>query len=178
MRYKPPMLNARCDGSSKARVLGGFSLAALALTLAGCGDSSQDPAEAFIGSWIYSSEASGSAACPGTDALGETPTGNKTFARGISYALVDLTPLTLDRNVVCDYGFDVAGTIATGVPGQGCALRGGDLFTLTSWTFKLLSATTAEELASAEISSTIPGQTTATICLYTMMAHLTRVSKD
>lgn len=145
--------------------------ASLALVLAGCGDSAEDPVEGFVGTWAYSSDATGSAACVGIAALDETPTGNKIFARGIEHSLVDLTPLTLDKSIVCDYGFDVVGTVATGVVGQGCALRGGDLFTLTSWTFKLLSPTTAEEVASADIAST-PN------CTYTMMAHLTRKSKD
>jgi hypothetical protein len=179
------MLNARGAGLSKARRPGvlrtsflASALALLALTAAGCGDSDEDPVEAFVGTWAYSSEAVGSADCPGHASLDETPTGNKVFGRGIAVAgsgvahpLVDLTPLTLDRDIVCDFTFDVAGTVATGVAGQGCALRGGDLFTLTSWTFKLLSATTAEEVAAADIASD-PN------CTYTMMAHLTRVSKD
>jgi hypothetical protein len=174
MRYKPPMFNARGDKSSKAPLLGGplfaAALALSALTLAGCGDSDEDPVEAFVGTWVYA-DAVGTAACPGHEPLDETPVGNKLFARGIAHPLVDLTPLTLDRTIVCDFGFDVAGTVATGIVGQGCALRGGDLFTLTSWTFGLLSPTTAEEVAAADISSD-PN------CTYTMMAHLTRVSKD
>jgi hypothetical protein len=181
------MLNARGAGSSNARRCGVFwapvLASALALMAAGCGDSAEDPVEAFVGTWVYTSVAVGSADCPGHSSLDETPTGNKVFARGIghpifdmktvAHPLVDLTPLTLDRNIVCDFTFDVndAGTLATGVVGQGCALRGGDLFTLTSWTFSLTSATTADEIAKADIASD-PN------CTYSMMAQLNRVSKD
>ncbi len=169
------MLNARGSsrwlGAAQLKTISLLASASLALVLAGCGDSAEDPIEDFVGTWVYSSELSGSAACTGIASLDEKPTGNKTFVRGIAHSLVDLTPLTLDGSVRCNFAFDVAGTVATGVPGQGCALRGGDLFTLTSWTFKLLSPTTAEEVAAADIAST-PN------CTYTMMARLTRISKD
>jgi hypothetical protein len=171
------MLTARGDGSSKVRLFTAAALGALAVALVGCGDSAHaDPVDAFIGSWIYA-QATGQAACPMTDPIDQTPTGNKTFGRGVSNALVDLTPL-LNPPVVCDFGFDIdaTGTIATAPTGQGCALRGGDVFTLRSWKFSLLSATMAEEIAAGDISFTISQATTT--CAYTLMANLTRVSKD
>jgi hypothetical protein len=148
------------------------------VTLAGCGDSApDDPLLGYLGTWQYT-KASGSASCPGGAPIDETPTGNKIFARGISTALVDLTALTLDRTVFCDFGFDVMGPEAKATVGQGCALRGGDLFTVKNWTFSLTSETTAEEVASADLTVSVLNQPQPIICTYSMMATLTRISKD
>jgi hypothetical protein len=157
------------------------SLAAglLALTIAGCGDSAPtapvDPLLQFLGVWHYDT-ADGKNSCPGFDPVDVTPAGNKRIGRGVDHALVDLSVTTLDREASCDFGFDVDGLVATAPVGQGCALRGGSLETLTRWTLTLTSPTTMEEIATADDPLTL--NMMPVTCKFTLMAELTRVSKD
>jgi hypothetical protein len=164
-------------------------LAALGASLAGCG-SDTSPADGFVGTWHYD-EAQSTVTC-GQDTLPQPPTPNKTFGAGIATALVDLSPSALDPTVNCDFGFDVAGPVATVKAGQVCALTGGDTVTVDHtndnaasplWTFTLNSPTSAEELATATIHFKFAGATadappTETTCAYSLIAHLTRLSKD
>src|SRR5450432_426139 len=164
-------------------------LATLGASFAGCG-SDTSPAEGFVGTWRYD-EAQSTVTC-GQDTLPQPPAPNKTFGAGVATALVDLSPSPLDSTINCDFGFDVAGPIATVKAGQVCALTGGDTVTVDHtnddaasplWTFTLNSATTAEKLATATIHFKFAGATadappTETTCAYSLIAHLTRLSKD
>jgi len=172
-------------GSAAAPAALALAFAALA---AGCGDSktgaSSDPADAFVGTWLYS-DATSVLQCPGADPTNQLPEPNKTFAHGISAALVDLSPSPLLSGVFCDFAFDVDGTgvVATARPGQTCALTPLDNVSVDSaadntslWTFTLNSATTAEEVVQATAHFQIAGKIES--CSWMMAAHLTRVSKD
>jgi hypothetical protein len=168
----------------------------LAFCAAGCGeDNLQGPIQQFVGSWRYSeTEATGTLTC-GLSSIPEVPRGNKTLATGVAGGIVDLTASDLDPAIFCDFVFDVAGPVATARVDQACALTGGNdviSFDQTTsdahpdpdlWTFKLLSATTAEEIARTTITvyqpaANIGDAPTTVACYYTMTAHLTRVSKD
>jgi hypothetical protein len=166
---------------------------AIALTLAGlaagCGDSNSattDPAAAFAGTWSYDpAQESSVLQCPGADATNQLPDPNKTLARGISSALVDLSPSPLLPGVFCNFVFDIdaSGAIATAHAGQTCALTSLDNLSLDTamdgtslWTFTLTSATTAEELVQATAHFQIAGQIQS--CSWNLKAHLTRVSKE
>jgi hypothetical protein len=168
--------------------LGVFSkLATLAATvvtgLAGCGD---DPitADDYVGTWHYE-EVKSSIQCPDGDPFEQPPVANKTFARGVDASLVDLSLSALDNLVYCNFGYDVAGPVATIKRGQTCVLTGGDTFTIDKatddgpplWTFTLNSATTAEELGSATIHMTVVTPMD-TACSWSFVGHLKRVSKD
>jgi hypothetical protein len=158
------------------RSLGAASLVALALSAVGCGDSSpDDPALRFVGTWQYG-QAQSAATCPGSEGLDTTPKGNEVLARGTMHDLADLTALSSNPKIFCDFGFDIKGPVASVAAGSACALLGSDLLTVKSWTFSLTGPDQAEEVASADIAITIQG--TTTICTYDLQAQLTRVSKD
>jgi hypothetical protein len=164
-------------------------LGALAGVGAGCGNGSSDPtttadaADDFVGTWRYD-QWSSVLQCPGSSATDQPPQPNKTFARGITSALVDLSPSPLLDGVFCDFGFDVAFPIATAQSNQTCAVTGVDTFTIDQkagngpplWTFTLNSATTAEEIVQGTLH--IQGTGTTETCSWNLAAHLTRVSKD
>ncbi|HVZ73946.1 MAG TPA: hypothetical protein VHJ20_16315 [Polyangia bacterium] len=161
------------------------TLAVMASTLAGCGDSSQDPAVRFVGTWHYV-DSMASATCPGSDPIDESPKGNKTFERGVSHDLVDVTQFSFNGSIYgtifCDFQFDIDGPTASATAGQGCALPGGDIFTVQSWTFSLNPPTSAtdypaEEIAQGTLTANLPGQTTPEICTYALTAHLQRITK-
>jgi hypothetical protein len=162
---------------------------ALALGAAGCGDSGPDapatqatPADDFVGTWRYL-DVQSVLQCAGADPTNQPPDPNKTFAHGIGAAVVDLSPSPLLQGVFCDYGFDVSGAVATAQPGQTCALTSLDSLTIDEpqdqaplWTFTLNSATTAEELATTTAHFFVAGAPTT--CSWTLVGHLTRISKD
>jgi hypothetical protein len=162
----------------------GAVVAALATVAAGCGDSgtSADPADDFVGTWLYNDFQS-SEQCPG-NMLNTPPNPNKTFAHGVSAALVDLSESPLLPGVFCDFTFDVNGPIATAHPGQTCALTPLDSVSIDQpdpnapplWTFTLNSASTASEVVQATVHFDI--NNALTTCTWNMVAHLTRVSKD
>jgi hypothetical protein len=171
---------------------GGASALALALVLvsaAGCDDDSTgsgasaltSPADDFVGTWLYGDFQS-FLQCPGAEPASQPPQPNKTFARGTTSALVDLSPSPLLPGVFCDITFDVAGPVATAQPNQTCALTALDNLTIDQpmgtslWTFTLNSATTAEEIVQATAHFQINGQLSS--CSWNMAAHLTRISKD
>jgi hypothetical protein len=161
--------------------LGALVLATMAVAALGCGGSS-DAAAQFTGTWHYDM-ATGPLDCGG-DIIPQAPLGNKTFAPGVSSALVDVSASPLDDLVYCDFEFDVAGPIATAQPQQSCALTGGNaVVTIASWTFTLTSATTADEVANTNV--VVAGQPTSTdptpapsSCTFVLMAKLTKVAKD
>jgi hypothetical protein len=159
------------------RILVGAGAVLLGLSFAGCGDSSpNDPALRFVGTWQYAA-AKAEVTCPGGDPIDETPTGNKRIERGTMHDLVDVSPILIPP-IYCDFAFDIDGPEAKGVVNQGCALRGGDLLTLKTWSFALTGPDQAEEVAQADASLTFLNQPAPVMCSYTSMAKLTRVSKD
>src|SRR4051812_6054351 len=113
------MRRASSLGQTVVAVLG------LALFAAGCGGGSLGgPTDQFAGSWRYvQGEASGSLTC-GDSVIDETPRGNKIMATGVGVALVDLTSSPIDSGIYCDFGFDVAGPVATARTNQTCAQTG------------------------------------------------------
>ena len=158
-----------------------FGLGVLGVAASGCGDSTVDPAEQFVGAWSYDRSV-GQLNCGG-EPIDESPTGNKTFGLGVTAPLVDLTISPADDTTFCDTPFDVDGPVATARTTQSCTLLGGDTLTIDHWTFSLTSATTAEEQAAATFHSTQPATITGTMptpisCAFTSTATLTRVSKD
>jgi hypothetical protein len=160
-------------------------LGLLATLGAGCGGSgSADPADAFVGTWLYG-EAQSVLQCPGADPTNQLPEPNKTFAHGVAAPLVDLSPSPLLPGVFCDFYFyvDPTGTIATAQAGQTCALTSLDSVSVDAsqsgaalWTFSLTSASTAEEVVQATAHFQIAGKIES--CSWNLAAHLTRVSKD
>jgi hypothetical protein len=167
------------------------ALAIAAVGLAGCG-SDATSADDFVGAWHYLDEKS-TVQCLNADPHEEPPAPNKIFGRGVSSALVDLSPspLGLDSGVVCDFGFDVAGLVATTEDKQTCAIDPVDTLTIDDdattgkplWTFTLNSATTAEELVTGTIhitlpSSTVGGNPVQQTCAWTLVGHLARLTKD
>ena len=168
------------------------ALAVVALTLAGlgagCGDSNSgtaDPAADFVGAWRYD-QVTSVLQCPSGVPTNEPPNPNKTFARGATTALVDLSQSPLLEGVFCDFGFDVndAATVATAHPGQTCALTSLDNVSIdeptagstTLWTFTLTSATTADEIVQATAHFQLSGALQS--CVWSLQGKLTRVSKD
>ncbi|HVU52840.1 MAG TPA: hypothetical protein VHL80_19295 [Polyangia bacterium] len=167
------------------------AVAAVALALsalgAGCGDSNggtSDPADAFVGTWSYN-EVQSVLQCPNAAPVNQLPDPNKTFARGVSSALVDLSQSPLLSGVFCNFQFDIdgSGTVATARTGQTCALTSLDSVSIDDttagtslWTFTLNSATTAEEIVQATAHFQITG--TIQSCSWNLLAHLTRVSKE
>jgi hypothetical protein len=180
--------------SSVIRGLSG-ALVALAALAAGCGssDGSGDgggssnsvtgSADDFAGTWLYT-DVQSVLQCPGADPTNQLPQPNKTFARGVSAALVDLSPSPLLPGVFCDFGFDISGAVATAQPNQTCALTSLDYLTIDQapmsgpplWTFTLNSATTAEEILQATAHFQVTGKSES--CSWNLAAHLTRISKD
>src|SRR5450432_3573487 len=164
-----------------------FALAGLGAVLAGCNDA--NPADAFAGDWRYDDVMS-TVACPNVEALSQPPAPNKTFGRGASSALVDLSPspLGLGNGVFCDFAFDVSGPYATIQPDQTCFVDTVDTLTIDRpdmsqpplWSFTLNSATAAEEIAkgTVHISATGSASGMAESCLWTLTGHLTRLTKD
>jgi len=151
--------------------------------LAGCGD---DPiaTDDYVGTWHYE-EVRSSIQCPGGDPFDQPPPPNKTFARGVDASLVDLSLSALDDLVFCNFGYDVAGPVATVKRGQTCVLTGGDTFTVDKatddgpplWTFSLNSATTAEERGAATVLLSVLAPMD-TSCSWSFVGHLKRISKD
>ena len=153
----------------------------LTAAVAGCGADASG-ADDFVGTWRYL-DVSSMLQCTGADPQAQPPEPNKTFARGVSSALVDLSPSPLLSGVFCDFGFDVSGPKATAQPGQTCALTALDSLTINQpdmqapkWTFTLNSPTTAEELIDATAHFSISGA--ASTCSWSLTGHLQRVSKD
>jgi len=114
----------------RSLALGAAAIAALGLAVAGCG-SDATSADDFVGAWHYLDEKS-TVQCLNADPHEEPPAPNKIFGRGVSSALVDLSPspLGLDSGVVCDFGFDVAGLVATTEDKQTCAIDPVDTLTI------------------------------------------------
>src|SRR5262249_27361774 len=147
---------------------------------------SATPADAFAGTWYYDpAQVQSVLQCPNADPTNQLPEPNKTFARGVSTALVDLSQSPLLPGVFCNFGFDIdaSGSGATAHPGQTCALTSLDNVSIDSatngsslWSFTLTSATTAEEIVQATAHFQIAGQVES--CSWNLAAHLTRVSKD
>jgi hypothetical protein len=171
----------------------GVALATLVPAGAGCGggvsgsggtgDGAGDPAP-FVGTWLYT-DVQSVLQCPNADPTNQLPEPNKTFAHGVSAALVDLSPSPLLPGVFCDFGFDVTqGAVATAQPNQICALTSLDSLTIDQaagngpplWTFTLNSATTAEEIVQATAHFQVAGAPET--CSWNLAAHLTRISKD
>jgi hypothetical protein len=97
--------------------------------------------------------------------------------------LVELTTTPVDPGIFCNTAFDVDGPVATARTDGSCVLTGGDELTVDMWTFTLTSATTAEEKVAETIhimKPAVPPATniTTTTCAFTLMAVLTRISKD
>jgi hypothetical protein len=162
------------------------AFAALAAAGAGCGSSDKsgttDPTDDFVGSWRYA-QVQSVLQCANADPTNQLPEPNKTFARGISAALVDLSPSPLLPGVFCDFGFDISNGIATAQPNQTCALTMLDSLTIDVgadgsplWTFTLTSPSTASEVVQATAHFQISGQPST--CSWNLVANLTRISKD
>jgi len=165
--------------------------ALLGAALAGCG-SDGSPAEDFVGAWHYR-DVKSTVQCLNADPLDQPPQPNKTFAHGATSPLVDLSPspLGLDASVVCNFAFDVGGSVATVEAAQTCAINSVDTLTIDNddatskpaWTFSLTSSTTAEEVVKGTIHITLPpastgGMSTSQTCSWSLIGHLDRVSKD
>lgn len=158
--------------------------------LAGCGEDTT-AADQYVGTWRYD-DAQSTVQCVGTDPIAQPPAANKVFGRGLGAEIVDLTisPLERDRGVTCDFVFDVSGPVATIRAGQVCALNSIDTLTIDQdgdgkpqWTFSLTGPTKAEEIAASTIHIIQPPKTvgdppTEELCSWSLVAHLTRISKD
>jgi hypothetical protein len=169
------------------------ALCGAAALAAGCGEDSGGPADQYAGVWRYD-DAQSVVQCLDADPLSQPPLANKTWARGIGAEIVDLSviPLEKSRGVTCDFAFDVTGPKARIRPDQTCQLNSIDVLTIDpdpaaegkpAWTFTLNAATKAEEIVTSTIHifqpSTTPGAPPVeTTCAWSMIAHLTRISKD
>ena len=165
----------------------GVALAALAASAAACGDSNgtgttTDPADDVAGTWRYA-QVQSVLQCPNADPTNQLPEPNKTLARGVSAALVDLSPSPLLPGVFCDFGFDISNGIATAQPKQTCPLTSLDNLTIDVgadgaplWTITLNSPSTASEVVQATAHFQVAGQPES--CSWNLTAALTRVSKD
>jgi hypothetical protein len=173
--------------SPRQIVIGILSVALLAGAAAGCGSNGGigSGIAQFAGSWHYD-EARGVLAC-GDDKLDESPLGNKTLAAGVSADLVDLSESPIDSAIFCNFGFDVAGPVASIVPDQTCKLTGGiaelSFGANDLWTITLNGPTKAEEMARVTLTVTQPGPNVGdppqiSLCSFELVAHLTKVSKD
>lgn len=168
-------------GLSSARAVWLATLAVVGAGLAGCG-ADASPADDFVGTWLYDyAQTKSTVQCLNSDPLDQPPAPNKTFGRGVSAPLVDLSVSPLDSAVFCDFEFDVAGPVATIKAGQTCTLTGGDTLTIDEWTFtQVNSPTTAEELVDGTIHLTLPTPTgpQEETCAWSLVAHLTRIAKE
>jgi hypothetical protein len=147
--------------------------------LGACGDNgstgnARGPFAEFTGTWEYTASA-GTLSCPGVaDQQGSLGT-TKRFVEGVATDLVDLSPSILDPATQCFYTYDVTNKVASITPSQTCTFddgtgTGGTVQDApTSWTFTLLSATTAEETLTTTFAMT---------CTLTGSATLKKVGKD
>jgi hypothetical protein len=174
-------------GLSTIAVLGAVTLAA------GCGEADGGPADQYAGTWRYD-DAQSIVQCLNSDPLSQPPLSNKTWARGVGGGIVDLSiiPLEKSRGVTCDFAFDIAGPKARIRPDQTCQLNSIDVLTIDpdpaadgkpAWTFTLNAPTKAEEIVTSTIHifqpSTEPGAPPVeTTCAWSMVAHLTRITKE
>lgn len=162
-----------------ARALVFAGLAACASVAGGCSDDAANPTDDFVGTWRYV-DYSSILQCPQSDPMSQPPQPNKTFARGPSGGVVDLSPSPLLNNSYCDFAFALNGAVATAEPGQTCQLTSLDTLTIDGspprWTFTLNSPTTAEELVTATAHFSLADTTSA--CAWSFTGHLQRVSKD
>jgi hypothetical protein len=152
-------------------LVGLVGFVALATTAAGCGDDGNNLAQ-FTGTWMYTAS-QGTLACPGQAVVQGTLGTNKQWAEGVSSALVDLSPLIFDPTISCYFTFDVKDKVATIQAGQTCGFSdgaGGSIPDVpTSWTFTLLSATSAEETLATTVDTT---------CALTGTGQLKKVAKN
>ncbi len=163
------------------------ALGLMAIVVASCGDSASDPGQGFVGTWHYD-DGTGIVTCEDGNTINLPPTGNKTFAPGLTKGIVDVSISPLDSAVYCNLAYDIVGFVASARAGQVCYLTGGDTFTVTDAdaqeyaTFTLTSPTQAEELSLGNIHITQPGPLGSppvmTTCRYDLTGHLTKVAKD
>lgn len=148
-----------------------IALVGLATAMLGCGDNGDNLTQ-FVGTWQYTQSAA-TLSCPGQSDLTGTLGSKKNWGEGVSSDLVDLGTSAIDPSTFCDYSFDVNDKIASIKAGQTCTLTdatGAPFMEVpSSWQFKLLSATTAEETLMTVIDST---------CSFTGSATLKKVSRD
>jgi hypothetical protein len=184
------MMTRAGSQGSRAPAVWLATLAVVGAGLAGCG-ADASPADDFVGTWLYDYTMTKSTVqCLDSDPLDQPPAPNKTFGRGVSAALVDLSVSPLDSAIFCDTEFDVAGPIATAQDMQTCTLTGGITVTIDKpdpqkaplWSFTLLSATTAEEQVMATIHITsldpITGKPVEMTCSWMLAGRLTRIAKE
>jgi hypothetical protein len=148
-------------------ILGGATVLVAAMALIGCGGDA-NPADAFLGTWKYDQSA-GTATCSvdGNLRTFDLTGAHKVLREGVSSDLVDTSN--------CDYRFDVKDKVATQQGSQLCDLGNGDSETGSTSTLTLTSATTMEEVQSANDSLVSSNLGTCTVNL---TAHLVRISKD
>lgn len=186
LRYKPAMSTR--SGSSSVVGLAALSLAAVTLAagLAGCGDSANDPAQKFLGTWHYD-QVSGVIRCPGKDDFNDPPRGNKTFAPGLTGGIVDVTVSPLDADIWCNFHYAVSGLTAMASADQTCALKGGDVYSVSNAadneyaSFTLTGPDLAEELSVGTLHlppTTANPDDPPVVCSYDLIGHLTKVAKD
>jgi hypothetical protein len=169
---------------TRSRLKLGLPTVAVALgALAGCAAPPLESTNQYLGTWHYD-QAAGTLECPDGNKIDETPFGNQTLAPGIDAPLVDVTASPVDSDIFCNFGFDIAGPVATARVGQTCKLTGGlEILEVDSWTFTLNSPTTAEEVAATTVHVTTPGTNvgdapTTVDCTFGFTAHLAKVAKD
>lgn len=170
------------------RTVATLKVAAVMLVgLVGCGEEST-AADQFVGTWRYGDVMS-TVQRFDADPQSLPVAPHKTFVHGVGAEIVDLSQSPLMRDTLCDFVFDVAGPVAQIRPEQTCFLNSVDTLTIDLgpdgkplWTFKLTSATTAEELATGTMHiyhpDTSQGPATEETASWSLVAHLTRISKD
>jgi hypothetical protein len=154
-------------------LVGLVGFVAVAATAAGCGSDGNNLTQ-FTGTWTYTAS-QGTLACPGQQTLQGILGTTKEWREGLSSALVDLSPLIFDPTISCYFAFDVKDKVATIQAGQTCGFDDGtgtgNLIpdVPVSWTFTLLSATTAEETLTTTVDTT---------CTLTGSGTLKKVAKN
>jgi hypothetical protein len=144
------------------------------LALSACGGESGDRFEKFVGTW-QATAGTVTRACPGYASTTDAVTGNATWSTGVSSDLVLMTTL-----ISCPLMAEVAGSTASGIPGQTCSESDGADATatlmFTGYTFVLSpDGHTATENASGQITFIV--NSAALVCSFNASGSYQKISK-
>jgi len=154
--------------NSRLRMLLLGSFVGLAGAGLGCGGNDASGVSDYVGTWSYTQQQA-TESCPGQSDLSINLGTTKDLREGVKSDLVD-------TSTICNYRFDIKDKIASVQSGQSCSFNDGSgtaTETPSSWTFTLTSATTAEEKFTA-----VDTLSSGTVCSFTGVAHLERLTKD